>query len=111
SQVVSLFLIGTALNGAMHFPYALQLAYGQTRLPLLINGILMLALVPLITVLALRFGSVGGAASWAILNAIYLLLGTWLTHRVLLRGIGFTWLTRDILAPLAAAALIVGVVG
>jgi O-antigen/teichoic acid export membrane protein len=111
SPVVSLFLIGTALNGAMHFPYALQLAYGHTRLPLLINGILLVVLVPLITVLALRFGAVGGAASWALLNTVYLLVGTWLTHRSLLRGVGLRWLARDVLAPLGVAALVVGVAG
>jgi len=111
SPVVSLFLVGTALNGAMHFPYALQLAYGQTRLPLLVNGILLAALVPLITFLAIRYGAVGGAASWAALNAIYLLVGTWLTHRVLLRGSGLRWLTRDVLGALATSALFVGGIG
>lgn len=111
SPVVSLFLVGTALNGAMHFPYALQLAYGDTRLPLLINGILLAALVPLITFLAKRYGAVGGAASWAVLNAIYLLVGTWLTHRVLLRGSGLRWLTRDVLVSLATSTLFVGGIG
>jgi len=51
---------------AMHFPYALQLAYGMTRLPLLINSILMIALVPMTIFLALRYGAVGGAAAWAL---------------------------------------------
>jgi hypothetical protein len=67
--------------------------------------------VPLITVLALRYGAVGGAASWAALNAIYLVVGTALTHRVLLRGTGLQWLMLDVLVQLAASALIVGLVG
>ena len=108
SPVVSLFLVGTALNGAMHFPYALQLAYGQTRLPLQINCILLAALVPLITFLAIRYGAVGGAASWVALNTLYLLVGTWLTHRVLLCGDGWRWLTRDVLVALATSAFVVG---
>jgi O-antigen/teichoic acid export membrane protein len=109
--VVSLFLIGTALNGAMHFPYALQLAYGQTQLPLIINGILLVVLVPLITLLATRYGAVGGAASWAALNTVYLVVGTILTHRVLLRGMGRQWFMRDVLSPLAVSAVVVGSVG
>jgi len=111
SPVVSLFLIGTALNGAMHFPYALQLAYGQTHLPLIINGILLVVLVPLITLLATRYGAVGGAASWAALNAVYLVVGTILTHRVLLRGTGRQWFMRDVISPLIVSALVVGSLG
>jgi O-antigen/teichoic acid export membrane protein len=111
SPVVSLFLIGTALNGAMHFPYALQLAYGQTRLPLIINGILLVVLVPLIMLLATRYGAVGGAASWAALNTVYLVVGTILTHRVLLRGMGRQWFMRDVIAPLVVSALVVGSIG
>lgn len=111
SPVVSLFLVGTALNGAMHFPYALQLASGNTRLPLTINCILLIALVPLVVLLATRYGAVGGAASWAALNSVYLLVGTWLTHRIILRGWGLRWLTRDVLVPLALSILLVGGLG
>ena len=108
---VSLFLIGTMLNGVMHFPYALQLAYGMTRLPLMINAILMIALVPMTIFLALQYGAVGGAAAWALLNGLYLLVGTWLTHRSLLKGIGFKWLLGDVAIPLGLSLLIVGVGG
>ena len=96
APIVSLFLIGTMLNGAMHFPYALQLAYGATGLPLKINMILISAFVPMVIVLAERFGAAGGAAAWAILNCLYLFIGTWLTHRSLLKGIGARWLVYDV---------------
>lgn len=111
APIVSLFLVGTALNGAMHFPYALQLAYGMTRLPLTINAILIAIMTPTTIILALRFGAVGGAAAWALLNTIYLLIGTWLTHRYLLKGIGFKWLLSDVGVPLGLSSLVVGLVG
>ncbi len=111
APVVSLFLIGTALNGAMHFPYALQLAYGMTRLPLTINAILVVVMIPTTILLAFKYGAVGGAAAWAILNGIYLLIGTWLTHRSLLKGIGLTWLLFDVGMPLGISMLIVGGIG
>ncbi len=111
APVVSLFVIGTSLNGVMHFPYALQLAYGMTRLPLMINTILITALVPVTVFLSVSYGAVGGAAAWAILNTIYVLLGTWLTHRVLLKGMAFKWLTVDVAIPLGLSLLIVGVGG
>ena len=103
--IVSLFLIGTTLNGVMHFPYALQLAYGETRLPLKINAILITIMVPMTIILAKSFGAVGGAGSWALLNFIYLLVGTWLTHRTLLKGVGVQWLLGDVMLPLGIAAM------
>jgi len=109
APIVSLFVIGTALNGVMHFPYALQLAYGETRLPLTINAILVVIMVPLTIVLAKSYGAVGGAAAWALLNALYLFLGTWLTHRSLLKGIGPKWLLGDVGIPLAVTIVVAGV--
>ena len=111
APVVSLFLVGTALNGAMHFPYALQLAFGMTRLPLTINAILVVIMIPTTIFLALNYGAVGGAAAWAILNGIYLVIGTILTHRSLLREVGVKWLLRDVGIPLAISMLVVGVAG
>nr|MDP2190428.1 oligosaccharide flippase family protein [Rhodoferax sp.] len=111
APVVALFLIGTALNGAMHFPYALQLAYGMTRLPLTINTILVIIMIPTTILLSLQYGAVGGAAAWAILNGIYLLIGTLLTHRSLLKGVGLKWVICDVGMPLGLSLLVVGVVG
>ena len=111
APIVSLFVIGTALNGVMHFPYALQLAYGATRLPLTINLILMVVMVPLTITLARFYGAVGGAAAWALLNALYLFVGTWLTHRSLLKGIGAKWLLGDVALPLAMTVIVAGAGG
>lgn len=106
SLIVSFFLIGTTLNGVMHFPFALQLAYGETRLPFKINLILIAIMVPMTITLAKTFGAVGGAGSWALLNFIYVFIGTWLTHRVLLKGIGSQWLMGDVMLPFVIASII-----
>lgn len=111
SPVVSLFLIGTALNGVMHFPYALQLAYGMTRLPLKINAILVVAMIPTTILLASKYGAVGGAAAWMVLNSIYLVVGTVLTHQLLLKGVGIKWLTLDVGIPFGCTLLIIGGIG
>lgn len=108
SIVMGLLLLGTALNGAMHFPYALQLAFGESNLPMVINATLLVIFAPLLVLLSLKFGIVGAAAAWAILNLLYLLLGTWLTHRKLLPGIGLRWLGGDVGVPLLASLIIVG---
>ncbi len=108
APLVSLLVWGTALNGIMHFPYALQLAFGKPRLPLTINAILIVVSAPITVSLTATQGVIGGAASWAILNGIYVLLGTWLTHRFLLRGIGGRWLARNVLVPLVVSLAVVG---
>ncbi len=106
APIVSILLAGTAFNGVMHFPYALQLAYGESRLPLIINGLLLTVMIPMVVTLSNLWGALGGAASWAILNAVYIFIGTWLTHKYLLKGIASTWLLKDVGLPLAVALLI-----
>lgn len=108
SALVGFLLLGTALNSAMHFPYALQLAFGQSSLPMVINIILLVIFAPMLILFSLRFGIVGAAAAWAVLNTLYLFLGTWLTHRRLLHGVGFHWLAGDVGFPLMASLIIVG---
>ncbi len=110
APVVSILAAGSALHGVMHFPYALQLAYGKTSLPLTINIFLMIFQLPLITFLALRYGAPGGALSWLILQSIYFLIGSWLTHRQLLQGQWLNWLLKAIGVPLFFTALF-GIIG
>jgi hypothetical protein len=106
APVIALLAIGSALHGVMYFPYALQLAYGMTSLSLTINAILMILLVPLIIFFALTYGALGGAMAWLVLHLLYLLLGTWLTHRTLLKGLGAGWLLQDVGIPLILSILL-----
>jgi O-antigen/teichoic acid export membrane protein len=110
APLVAILGAGAALHGVMFIPYALQLAYGATRLPLLICGVLLVVQVPLQLVLSLRYGAVGGAWAWLALHVLYLGLGTWLTHRRLLPGVATRWLLRDVGVPLGLS-LLVGVAG
>ncbi|MDP1639104.1 MAG: oligosaccharide flippase family protein [Candidatus Nitrotoga sp.] len=105
APVVTLLAIGSALNCIMFIPHALQLAFGMTRLPLIINGALMIVILPLIVFFTLTYGVLGGAMAWLTLHALYVLLGTWLTHRHLLRGLGKQWLFRDVGVPLGVALI------
>jgi O-antigen/teichoic acid export membrane protein len=107
APIVSLLLVGTAINGVMIFPYALQLAYGATRLAFTITAVLVIVFVPMIIVLVTSYGVVGGALAWALLNSVYLVFGTWMTHRHLLKGIALGWLMRDVGVPLGLALIIV----
>lgn len=105
--LVALLVLGTTLHGVMHFPYALQLAHGLVRLPLLIATVLATAMVPLIIYLTSSHGASGGAAAWLLANAAYVVLGTWLTHRRLLIGAGTSWLLRDVGLPFAVSLFVI----
>lgn len=105
SPLVALLVLGTALNGVMHFPYALQLAHGLVRLPLLTAGALAVTMVPLIMYLASSYRAPGGAAAWLLVNLAYVFFGTWLTHRRLLEGIGARWLVTDVGSPMALSLI------
>lgn len=111
APILALLLMGTAINGVMIFPYALQLAYGALRLPLLICLVLIVGTVPTTIFLATEYGAIGGASAWVLMNSIYLLMGSWLTHRQLLKDIGFKWLLWDAGFPLICSILIIRFMG
>jgi O-antigen/teichoic acid export membrane protein len=87
-------------------PYALQLAHGDARLPLIISSALLCVFVPLLVILTMRMGALGAALAWLALHCLYLLLGTWLTHRSLLVHLRFRWICIDVAIPLVITACI-----
>lgn len=102
-RLVSLLAAGTALNGLMNIPYALQLGYGHTRFALGVNVVAITLLIPLLLFLTQRWGAYGAAWVWAILNAGYVLIALPLMHRRLLPGEQWRWYWADSALPLAAA--------
>jgi O-antigen/teichoic acid export membrane protein len=99
APLVTILTLGSAIHGVMYFPYALQLAHGDARMPLKINLILLVAMVPIIVGFSLRLGVIGGALAWLVLHSLYFPLGTWLTHRRYLVGAARRWASRDIGVP------------
>lgn len=107
--LLTLLMIGTALNGLMNVPYALSLAYGWTRWPFYLNLVALVIFLPAVLLAARRFGGVGAAVAWLALNAGYVLLGVQTLHRRLLSQEKVRWYIRDVAAPSAAAVAVVGV--
>jgi len=105
APLIALLAMGSAANGVMQIPYALQLAYGVTRLPLMINGMILVVMIPTTIFLAVTYGALGGAIAWLISQVMYVLLGIWMTHRRLLIGIGGRWLLHDVGIPLGLTIL------
>ncbi len=106
--VLSVLVLGTALNGLMNIPYALQLAYGWTRLSLYVNTISVILLVPLIFFLTGKYGAVGGASAWAILNSGYCFIVIPLVHKRLLPNENGRWYGQDVGIPLLVSLCVAG---
>jgi O-antigen/teichoic acid export membrane protein len=98
-RLLSVIVIGSALNSVAMMPYALQLAYGWTRLSVVKNIIAASFSVPLLIWLVLREGAMGGAIVWVMINAGYVLLEVPYMHRRLLRGEMKRWYLVDNLLP------------
>lgn len=106
--LVSVLIYGTALNGLMSLPYALQVAYGWTRLALLTTLAAVIVLVPTIVLLTGRYGALGGASAWLILNSGHILITIGLMHRRLLPTEKWKWYFNDVGIPLMVSLAIAG---
>jgi O-antigen/teichoic acid export membrane protein len=104
--VLTILVIGTAMSGLMNLPYAVQLAYGWSRLALTYNVVSVFILFPAAYMLTRRWGIVGASLSWMVYNAVGLLLIPSLMHRRVLRGEQVRLYVRDIGVPLVAALLV-----
>lgn len=101
--VMALLALGTALNGLLNLPYALQLAHGWTRLAIRQNIVAVLLVIPATWWLARHYGMIGAALVWVALNLAYVLISIPLMHQRLMRGEMATWYLRDIAPPALTA--------
>jgi len=107
APIISILVLGTFLNGLMHMPYLLQLAHGWTGLTVKINFIAVLILVPALFWVVPRFGAVGAAWVWVILNLGYILIGIQLMHCKLIPNEKWRWYIADLGLPIAASVGII----
>ncbi len=106
--LLSLAVIGNGLNSSMWLPHSLQLAHGWTKLSFYLNVVAIIFLIPLMIFGVYRFGAVGGAGSWVILNLFYVLTDVQIMHRRILIGEKLKWYFEDLLVPFTVALLVAG---
>ncbi len=96
------FLIaGNAINGLMNIPFAVQLAFGWTRLAFWLNVVFIIVLAPGIWWGVTQYGAPGGAAVWLMLNSLCLLIVPHLMHSRVLTGQMKYWYLNTAIKPLA----------
>ena len=107
--IVSIMICGTALNGLMNPPYALQLAFGWTKLSVAKNLIAVVILAPLILFLTIRYGAIGASSAWLLLNIGYVIFEIPVMHRKLLRKEMWRWYRQDVCISLVACIFVAGI--
>lgn len=108
AYLLSILALGTLLNGLMWIPYQTQLAHGWTRIAFWINVVSVAVIVPAILWATPRYGAIGAAWAWVVLNAGYVLIGIHFMFRKILKQEKWRWYCQDLLLPLTAAGLVVG---
>jgi len=104
--VLSILVVGYAINAIMLLPYGLQIAYGWTRLLLGVNISAVAIAVPLVLIFANVYGIVGAAFVWLIVNSYYFLILPWFMHRRILKKELMHWYALDVGLPLIPALVI-----
>lgn len=95
SPIASIMMLGYALNGLAHLPYALLLAKGETRSLNKIYVALIATVTPTTAIMAMRYGVTGGALTQFLLYAVELTLLTGIAHWRFFRYFGESWGWRD----------------
>lgn len=109
APLLALLAIGTLFNGFMHIPYAMQLAHGWTSFAVRINSIAVVVIVPAILWAVPRYGALGAAWVWLLLNASYVLICIHFMHRRLLPEEKWRWYREGVFKPLLAGSIAVWV--
>jgi len=103
---LAILVAGSALNGLMNIPYALQLANGWTRLAMGMNAASLLVGITFCLWAVPRFGISGAACVWLLANLASIAIGIPLMHRRLLRGEMARWYFHDVAPPVVAALVV-----
>jgi O-antigen/teichoic acid export membrane protein len=103
---LTILVAGTALNGLMNLPYALQLAHGWTWLTVASNLAALILGIPFCVWAVGHYGIVGAACLWLGINFGFVSISIPLMHRRLMRGEMAKWYLQDMLPPAIAAGAI-----
>lgn len=105
APLLSVLVLGTLLNGLLWIPYQTQLAYGWTSLTMWSNFAAVTVLVPAILWTVPKYGAMGAAWIWVILNVSYCLFSMHFMYRRILPQEKWYWFRQDVMAPLGAGIL------
>ena len=106
APIASILVLGTALNGIMNLPFAIQIASGWIRMALSLVIGLIVVFVPTSIALTMYMGGIGCAMAWFLLNALYFIIGSYVTHRQFRAESVQGWFSRNVLPGVVAAVAV-----
>ena len=109
ASLLRVLAMGTFLNGLMLVPYQMQLAHAWTSLTVRINLVAVAILAPSIFWIVPKFGALGAAWVWVMLNIGYLWFDIYFMHRRVLRDEKWRWYWEDTTFPLGAGIATVAI--
>jgi O-antigen/teichoic acid export membrane protein len=105
-ELLPWLVVGTAFNAFAFMTYALQVAYGWTRLIVKFNTCQIVVLIPLLLFFLPAFGVKAAAWFWVATNLSYYVVLAPLTHARLLPDALWSWWLRDTALPVGAVTLV-----
>lgn len=108
APMVIWFVVGFVIQALVHIPYRLALAHSYLRLNLLLSLATLLLVAPIMIFLVDRFGAIGGAIAWTILNVLQWFPLVLLLHRRFLPGADRGYFLVDTGIPLGVALFVGG---
>jgi O-antigen/teichoic acid export membrane protein len=104
APVLTMLVIGSALNALLFLPYSVQLAFGWTRLSLTAGLISIVMVIPVIIPATRHFGPIGAASVWVALNILNMLVAVPIMHERILRHEAWGYF-KDIGLPIVATTV------
>lgn len=106
APILSLLILGSLFNGFMNVPYMLQLAYGWTGLAIRMNIVAVVIVIPMIFLVVPKYGAIGVAWVWLMLNACYVFIGVHFMYRRIITEQKWLWYRSSIISPLVTGAIV-----
>lgn len=107
APLLTVVALGNLLNCLMWMPFQAQLAVGWTSMMIRSNVIALLLFMPLILWVVPRYGAIGAAWVWVILNAGYVFFIIYFMHQKILIEEKWRWYIQDIAIPLLTCSVVV----
>ena len=101
TPLLALLTWGTLFNGLMVVPYIAQLAFGWAGFSARVNFIAVAIIIPTLFWAIPRFGAIGAAWTWLVLNIGYLSIAIHFMHRKILHDEKWRWYSDSLLKPFA----------
>jgi O-antigen/teichoic acid export membrane protein len=108
APIATLLFTGTALINMVEIPFSLAIAYGWVRFTFIRSVLLSILVVPLMIALSLKYGGIGAALTWVVLNLGQVLFIPYMIHTKFLKGEFKRWSIFDVGIPAVFSLAILG---